>query len=592
MFVERLAAAGRPKSSRSLAVPLLATALVTSGVTAVVTAPAQAADSTRRYVVIARSESDYAGLKDAAQKSGATVHELNGSTTLAVDATPSAAAKIQTSPLAQAVVPDHVEALIDPEAGPLTKPTQLSRQGAVHVGKPTSAPQDPASGLAGLMWNQSRIRSPQANAVTYGSAAVTVAVADTGLDFTHSELAKKVTGVVDFTSTENPPICKTYAGASDDDWAALYGGPASTDWNGHGSWIGGNIAGALDGVGINGIAPTVNLVALKISQWCGSAYDSEILAAFQYAAKNHIDVVSISFGGYLDRTDPAQDAIYKEYVRTVAQASKAGTLIVAAAGNEHLRVGEGGKVLSHGSLTVPGGDYTDFYGQYETPGGIPGVMDVSSTGNVVAASSASCPAPAAGDLDVACKPSTDAHQATGVGAKDQLAYYSNYGPRIDIAAPGGARKFNVPRADRGGTGGWPYTSEDGFTDFEEFSITSNWSLEIPCFTLDAPTFYPNECYSTIQGTSMATPHVSAVAALVASARPGLRHKPQAIANVLEASARDGVTNYTLALSPTATSPGELTGLSCPTGYCHLGGPRVSNRDAYGSGIVDALAAVR
>ena len=63
----------------------------------------------------------------------------------------------------------------------------------------------------------------------------------------------------------------------------------------------------MDGEGVNGIAPKVGLVALKISQWCGAAFDSEIIAAFLYAADHGIDVVNISFGGYLDRTDPDQD---------------------------------------------------------------------------------------------------------------------------------------------------------------------------------------------------------------------------------------------------------------------------------------------
>ncbi len=40
------------------------------------------------------------------------------------------------------------------------------------------------------------------------------------------------------------------------------------------------------------------LVALKISGWCGSAYDSTILDAFTYAADRGIDIVSLSFGGY------------------------------------------------------------------------------------------------------------------------------------------------------------------------------------------------------------------------------------------------------------------------------------------------------
>ncbi len=522
------------------------------------------------------------------------MHDLHGTRTMAVDATAAVAQKLEASPLTAAVAKDHIETLIDPESKPVSFPSKLSRQQAVKVRSGGAAKQDPASGLTGLMWNQNRIRSPQANAVTYGSRAVTVAVADTGLDYTHPELASRVSSVVDFTQTEDPPICKTYFGASDADAAAQFGGPENTDWNGHGSWIGGNIAAALDKVGINGIAPKVNLVALKISQWCGSAYDSEILSAFEYAAAKHIDVVSISFGGYLDRSDPEQDAIYQSYVKTVADARKAGTLIVAAAGNEHVRVGAGGKVISHGQLTLPGDEanYPDLFGLYETPGGIPGVVDVSATGNVVAASSYHCDAYDPAVTPVTCKFLSDKHQAAGIGKKDQLAYYSNFGPRIDLAAPGGARKFNLPVWDAGGTPGWPVTDADGFTAYQDFSITSNWALEIPCYFLDSPTFYDQSCYSTIQGTSMATPHVSAVAALVASAKPWLRHKPGAIVADLKGSARTGVVNYTKPVSASDTSVGDLSGVACPSGYCHLGGKPISSRDAYGAGVVDALRAVR
>ena len=91
-------------------------------------------------------------------------------------------------------------------------------------------------------------------------------------------------------------LCKYYYGYTDADLAATYGGPADTDWNGHGTWIGGNIAAAVDGYGINGIAPNVGLVALKISEWCGSCYDSSIIyVPFFKAVDLGLDVVSISF---------------------------------------------------------------------------------------------------------------------------------------------------------------------------------------------------------------------------------------------------------------------------------------------------------
>ncbi len=280
------------------------------------------------------------------------------------------------------------------------------------------------------------------------------------------------------------------------------------------------------------------------------------------------------------------------FVASVNNARKAGTLIIAAAGNEHTRVGRGGQVLSHGTLTLPGDEVADYYGYWETPGGIPGVVMVSATGNVVAGASATCATGTFETGDATCKRATDAHQAKGIGKKDQLTYYSNYGPRIDIAAPGGARKFNLPNIDGGGTAGFPFTTADGTTAFEEFSITSNWATSIPCvYDLPSPTFYEGECYSSIQGTSMATPHVSAVAGLVASAKPWLRHHPDAIVAVLKGTARDAH-NTTQPLSATDTSPADRTGVPCPTGYCHLGGRAVSDREAYGAGIVDAAAAVR
>src|SRR5262249_39077852 len=145
-----------------------------------------------------------------------------------------------------------------------------------------------------------------------------------------------------------------------------------------------------DGVGINGIAPGVKLAALKISGWCGSAYDTTLLEGFLWAADHGIDVVSISFGGYLDRSTPDGRTLYHLYVDVVKYAREHGTVIAASAGNEHVMVGKNGKVLSHGQLSTPGAPLDDLYGQFQTPGGVPGVVDVSSTGNVVAASSATC----------------------------------------------------------------------------------------------------------------------------------------------------------------------------------------------------------
>jgi lantibiotic leader peptide-processing serine protease len=548
-----------------------------------------------RYVVIARNAGQVSALAAEARTAGGKVISINRRLgTVVVRGSASMRNRLAGSSRTRAIARDGIKSLIMPEsAGPgASAGAKALRQRLQVQSTAARAPArgDPAFGFPGLLWNENRVNVHKAH--TLGRPGIRVGVADTGLDFTHSELARKVISVVDFTTREDPPLCATFfpnpidptkPGIGDRDLARIFGGPATTDWFGHGSWIGGNIAGDLDGVGISGIAPRVSLVSLKISGWCGSAYDSTILDAFTYAADHHIDVVSISFGGYTDRSDPEQEAIWQLYVRAVRHARAMGTVIVASAGNEHVRIGKGGKVLSHGPLTPPGAPFTDLFGLYEGPGGVPGVVDVSSTGNRVKAASTRCPPPAG--TAVTCKPRSDAHQPFGAGRANQLAYYSNYGPRIDVAGPGGARKFNLPVWDGGGTPGFPYTTNDRTTVWEDFSITSNWALQIDCFVFFRGPFYPNQCYSTIQGTSMATPHASAAIALIASAHPAMQHNVRALVARLKATTTRIRGNTTPPLSATDRSGGDLTGGGCSFGYCHLRGRPISDSDAYGAGLV-------
>jgi subtilisin family serine protease len=611
-----------------------------------------------RYIVIAPNKAAFNSAMTAAKASSRVALSMAPVNAFAINASPGVASSIARLSGAK-VIPDHIESLVRPSmrtelgwnkealsAGLVAK--RLAKTG--HVERPFTPPTvGPLDVLSGFtpdpvfdlgpptpMWNLERIGGPTAWSTNGGDDEILVAVADTGLDYTHTELADRVVGVTDISATEGPgvEICKDLigGGVNDADLAALTGGPADGDFNGHGSWIGGNIAGEVDGNAINGLAPGVSLLAVKISQWCGFAFDSEIMYGFIWAAEHGADVVSISFGGYLDRSDPFQDAIYDLYGSVVSYAWRFGTTIVAATGNEHTRIGSGGKVLTHGMLsTPPGGD--DLFHLYEVPGGIKNVVNVSATGNVVNAASATCPE--AGSTDYAdisgsfhpwCKPTSDAHQPFGVGMQNQLTYYSNYGPRIDVAGPGGARKFNVPNVDRGGTEGWPFTGTDsyvsdnsdgtggsagdGFNTWEDFSITSNFAVEIPCVIFDGtdanpdadgyygvPTqtgFDDDQCYSSIQGTSMATPHASAVLALIVSAHPELRYDPKNLVKFLTKNAvtpTKSLKNTTPPVSATDTSDTDLTEEACPFAYCHLGGKAISAKDAFGAGLVDAAKAV-
>lgn len=519
------------------------------------------------------------------------------------------------------VAADHISALASPEQQadlfgkpPGANPT-ITRFPINVAGIPpnklpavTITP-DPTFFLPRLMWNVSRIKAPAAwslqNGLGLGFQSIKVGVVDTGLDYTHLELRNKVDSGVDLTLNEQPNICSTVFGdPTDEQLAIAFGAPSSDlDFNGHGTWVGGNIAAALNMTGTNGIAPHVQLVSLKIAQNCGSAYDSNIIDAIAYAADHGIDVVSISFANYLDRASPDQNTIYQFYERVVNYAWKHGTIIIAAAGDDHTRIGAGGQVISHGVLSLPPGG-TDYFGRWEYPGGIPNVVDVSSTGNVVKASSPTCPSDslAAGSHQW-CKLSSDPHQPTGMGKKNQLTYYSNYGPRINLSAPGGSRKFNLPEYDNGGCEGWPWcgqnsveggtSSSDGYNAWQDFSITSDYATKIPCFTFSgSPTFPNNQCYAIIQGSAMAMSHVAAVAAQVLSTHPAAYKNPGLLKTLLLGGAHHLGGNTTPGLSKTDTSSGDLGGGACSGGYCHLGGTAISNTDAYGSGgFIDSFRSV-
>lgn len=610
------------QTSRCKGLKLIAVAIVFPLLmaTTAATAVASQTDAPARLLVLAKSAADYAILRsDVAAAGGNVVGELPELNLLVVIAPDRSTVRmIAGSPYSAGIARDRIRQLTQGKAQP-----ELGRALAGVIGSARDGAMlgpnaiiglsvitgDPAFNLAGLMWDVERIRAPKVwnlpNGLGYSS--IKVGVIDTGLDYTHAELAHKVDQVVDFTVNEQPNICQSSFGLpTDAQLATAFGAPAANlDFNGHGTWIGGAIAAALDGQGINGIAPNVQLVALKVAQNCGSSYDSEILDALIYAANNSLDVVNISLSKYLDRTDPEQNLIYTLYQSAVAYAVARGTIVVAPAGDDHTRIGAGGQVLRHGVLSVPPGG-VDRFGQWEVPGGIPHVVDVGATVNVVNSASATCPGDslAAGSHQW-CKPTSDSHQPFGVGLQNQLAYYSNYGPRITLVAPGGARKFNLPDPDRGGTEGWPWTgtnsveggtsTADGFNVWQVFGITSDFSTEIPCFTFSSFAGFPNnQCYAVQQGTSMSAAHVAAVAALILATHPAIWKTSNVVANVV-LRLKSGTTvltaNATPPVSRTDTSAMDRTGALCSNGSCHLGGAAISNLEAYGAGLVNAKRCV-
>jgi lantibiotic leader peptide-processing serine protease len=438
-----------------------------------------------------------------------------------------------------------------------------------------------------LQWDDARMNVPAAWGTTLGDRTVKVAVLDTGVQKSHRELKDNLAGKAEtFVPCEalrhelGEKALKD-AGLTD---------CGTEDKEGHGTWVASRIAGSLNGFASNGVAPRVQISSYKVLASGFGGMPDWILSGLLNACSDGVDLVNMSITGYLDPSDPTDAQTYLLFNDVVRYCRLRGVTIFAAAGNEHVRIDRvtttlvgrtlsGVGEVSNGTdgiaTTPPGVDsaHFDLRGLLETPAGVPGVVMVSATNN------ANDPAPADDPFGVGMH----------VGARDQLAYYSSYGSRVDLAAPGGARRFNLPGWDGGDGnilyGGWGSLgalSADGriCRDALESSL-----FNFACFRSEGAGF------GWLQGTSMSAPNAVGVAALVISAKPQLRHDPAALVTRLRATARRSMTNFTGPDDPSDTAP-TYDGRPCPTGYCHLDtSVSIPFADAYGAGLVDAGAAV-
>jgi lantibiotic leader peptide-processing serine protease len=251
-------------------------------------------------------------------------------------------------------------------------------------GELPNVPATDADTFSALQWNMRQIHAPEAHAITGGSPAVVVGLLDSGIDFTHPDLAQNM----DFADSAS---CVT--GVPDTNPAAYQ------DDNGHGTHNAGSIAAASNGIGIVGVAPSVKIASIKVAQPSGLITPAAVVCGFMWAATHRIDVTNNSYtidvgattaGDPLDffcHNDPVQQPLIKAVKRAVRYALKSGVSVVASAGNSNID-------LAHPPL---GNECV------RLPSELPGVIAVSAT-----------------------------------ALSGEKASYSNYGVGFtDVAAPGG-----------------------------------------------------------------------------------------------------------------------------------------------------------
>jgi len=166
-----------------------------------------------------------------------------------------------------------------------------------------AVPEPPAGNELGNSWGVPQVLADVAHAAGNRGAGIKVAILDTGIDYTHEDLAANYQGGYDFVFNDSDPYDDSYFG--------------------HGTHVAGIVAAAENGVGVIGVAPEADLLAVKVLDGGGFGRVDWIIAGIEWAVVQGADIINLSIQGpHSQGLQEACDAAYES-----------GVLIVAAGGN-------------------------------------------------------------------------------------------------------------------------------------------------------------------------------------------------------------------------------------------------------------------
>lgn len=217
------------------------------------------------------------------------------------------------------------------------------------------------------LWGLKKIDAPRAWEISQGEG-VLVAVVDTGVDYTHPDIADNVARRpgLDFTSCLQ---IGAYGGCD----VEKPRGDDPMDRKGHGTHVAGTIAAiAGNGIGIAGVAPKAKILPIKALDDNGRGYSSDLAAAIAFAADSGARVINNSWGCVAcGRNRIAEDAVAYAYSRQAT--------VVFAAGNSNNDSGEGSprNMTFAKPIVVGSTDENDQKSDYSSFGAI---VDVAAPG--------------------------------------------------------------------------------------------------------------------------------------------------------------------------------------------------------------------
>lgn len=250
---------------------------------------------------------------------------------------------------------------------------------AVSQATGTSSPAEVAD-LGGSSQGLDQINAPEAWSQGYTGQNAIVAVIDTGVDYTHSDLDANIwTNSGEIAGNKIDDDGNGYVDDSQG-WDFVNNDNDPMDEQSHGTHVAGIVAAENNGTGTTGVAYNAKIMAVRVLNEQGTGSTSDIAQGIVYAVDNGANVINLSLGG----------GISSDLVEAIEYASGKGAVVVMAAGNEGTnRTSAPASLAAYYGLAVGAVDRTNQLAEFSNLAGsesidyvvAPGVSIESTTPN-------------------------------------------------------------------------------------------------------------------------------------------------------------------------------------------------------------------